>query len=400
MRGDIEVHVKSSDWLSHEHHHDPAYNRVVLHVVGWRDTAATNLQNGKNVPIIAMARYLSSPISPSPDLSCLPAISALPCRSGKGQPASGVVADVLDIAGEQRFLVKVGQFQADLARMEADQCLYRGIMGALGYSRNKSAFLELADRLPLQLLESITKGRISEAECIARQQALLMGTAGLLPSQRPDYLHKYEPDDAWVEWLERLWACGYQPRPMSESDWQLFRVRPINYPMRRIAAMSHLVFGYARRGLCEEILGMVKEVPLNRGHQQLVQGLVVTADGYWASHFDFGSQSRLNSVTLLGGLRAADIAVNVILPFTFAWSRVTGCPELTGRAFGLYCRYPRLAANTMERHMAGQLGLDSSLINSACRQQGLIHIYKTFCTQGRCDICRLSHLETGSYIQI
>jgi len=33
MTGDIEVHVKSSGWRIHRHHHDPVYDQVVLHVV-------------------------------------------------------------------------------------------------------------------------------------------------------------------------------------------------------------------------------------------------------------------------------------------------------------------------------------------------------------------------------
>jgi len=39
--------------------------------------------------------------------------------------------------------------------------------------------------------------------------------------------------------------------------------------------------------------------------------------------------------------------------------------------------------------MKNQLGLDSRLVNSAQRQQGLIHIYNSLCTQGRCDSCPL-----------
>jgi len=27
IKGDIEVHVKSSDWQAHQHHRDPVYNR-------------------------------------------------------------------------------------------------------------------------------------------------------------------------------------------------------------------------------------------------------------------------------------------------------------------------------------------------------------------------------------
>jgi len=79
--------------------------------------------------------------------------------------------------------------------------------------------------------------------------------------------------------------------------------------------------------------------------------------------------------------------VNVLLPFTFAWSRFTSQPELARKAFELYCHYPRLEVNTVERHMSHQLGLNSDLVSSAQRQQGLIHIYNTLCSQGDCHRC-------------
>jgi hypothetical protein len=177
---------------------------------------------------------------------------------------------------------------------------------------------------------------------------------------------------------------------MSEDDWHLFKVRPNNFPTRRIAAMSHLVFRYRERGIFEEVVNMVKEVTLNRGYHQLEEGLMVTTNGYWASHFDFSLGGRINNTTLLGSRRAADIVVNIILPFTFAWGKITSQPELASKALDLYCSYPKLAVNTIDRHMSKQLGLNGKLVNSARRQQGLIHIYNILCTQGRCHCCPLA----------
>jgi len=153
--------------------------------------------------------------------------------------------------------------------------------------------------------------------------------------------------------------------------------------------MSYLVHRYRQKGIPEAVVNMINEVGVGNGHHILEKGLVVTTNGYLASHFDFGFSHRLKTPTLLGVRRAADIAVNVLLPFAFAWGRASSLPGLEQKAFDLYCHYPRLVVNTLERHMKNQLGLDSSLVNSAQRQQGLIHIYNSLCTQGRCDSCPL-----------
>ena len=149
--------------------------------------------------------------------------------------------------------------------------------------------------------------------------------------------------------------------------------------------------------MVEELVNMVREVPVSQGCHWLERELVVTTNGYWANHFDFGLGKRIRSPTLLGSRRAGDIAVNVVLPFTVAWSKVTSQPELEGKAFDLYRHYPRLVTNSVERHMRGQLGLNGRVVNSAQRQQGLIHIYNSLCTQGRCNNCPLSQLEASHH---
>ena len=81
--------------------------------------------------------------------------------------------------------------------------------------------------------------------------------------------------------------------------------------------MSYLILRYRGKGIFEEVVSLTKEVPLNKGYHRLEQGLVVTTSGYWANHFDFGLGGTHNP-TLLGSRRAAEMAVNIILPFTFA----------------------------------------------------------------------------------
>lgn len=401
IRGDIEIHVRSSSWREHGHHRDVAYNRVILHVVMWHNArTVTNLQNGREVPILTLSRYIKIPASQGPGSACSPATLNMPCPKIAQRLNTGTVTGFLDSAGEERFLAKVDGFRIELARTGAGQVLYQGIMGALGYSRNKLPFLELARRLPLPVLESITQGEISDEECLAHQQALILGTAGLLPSQRQDWYRGSRHEDEWVDKLERPWASSHRGGVMSPYDWHLFKVRPNNSPVRRLVAISYLILRYREKGILEELVNLVKEVPVSRGCHRLAMGLLVTTNGYWESHFDFGSGSWTGSPTLLGGGRAADIAVNVLLPFTSAWSRATSQPDLEKKAFELYRGYPRLTVNSVERHMTEQLGLNSRLISSAQRQQGIIHIYNNLCTQGRCNDCSLSQLKAGNYVKV
>ena len=157
IQGDIEVHVKSSGWQAHQHHRDPVYNRVILHVVMWHDTRLpTNLQNGESIPTLALHKYIKSPISQWADEEYPSTPSGMPCFRAVERLTADVMAEFLDNAGEERFLAKATRFQSDLAQMEASQSFYQGLMGALGYSKNKLPMLELARRLPLQILESMT----------------------------------------------------------------------------------------------------------------------------------------------------------------------------------------------------------------------------------------------------
>ncbi len=319
-RGDIEVHVRTSDWQAHHHSRDPTYNRVILHVAMWDDAGGTtSLQNGKNVPVLALDSFIRSPDGEWQNSDCV----GIPCSQG-GHAAEAVAA-CLDGAGEVRFLARTERFQEEMCCIEAGQALYQGIMEALGYSRNKLPCLELARSLPLKALESIAREESSDEECLARLQALLLGTAGLLPSQRPARLLR---PDVRVQKLERLWISSRRTAAMPYAAWSLFKVRPNNYPIRRIAGMSHLILRYREKGLLEGLLDAVREAQGKETHLHLEAALTVNADGYWSNHFDFGLCVKERS-PLIGEGRAAVMAVNAVLPFTCAWSRLNSCPYLS-----------------------------------------------------------------------
>jgi len=57
--GNIEVHVKSSDWYVHHHEKDPNYNNVILHVVWEHDTPIFRKDNSE-IPVLELKKYVSN----------------------------------------------------------------------------------------------------------------------------------------------------------------------------------------------------------------------------------------------------------------------------------------------------------------------------------------------------
>jgi hypothetical protein len=374
VKGDIEIHICASDWYSHGHHCDPEYNNVILHVVLWHDGKyLTSAENGKSVPIICLSKLLQYQAR-------LMSYEQLPCFYLAGNRGRQVLKKLLQDVGEERFKQKARLFHSKLLEKEAGQVLFEGVMGALGYTKNKKPFEELAQRSPLCLLEDKLEGSL------LLKEAMLLGMAGLLPSQRSrrEFLH-----EKWVKKLEQTWHSFRQGEAMDESDWCLTHIYPNNSPVRRIIAQSYLLQRYQERGLLPNILELVAEAPLTAESRWLEDNLIVVGHGYWLEHFDFDNRARTKRSALLGQGKAAEIMVNVILPFAFSWWEATGKKELQRKALQIYINYPKLTENEITRHMARQLRIKDTSDFTACHQQGLIQLFKCYCCQAKCAECPL-----------
>ncbi|TET73736.1 MAG: DUF2851 family protein [Dehalococcoidia bacterium] len=363
LTGDIELHSRASDWKSHGHHRDPNYNEVILHVV-WEGGEAAKLQKGKTVPTLSLCHCLKGSVDDVRYWADLPIVPSEPCCNARQWLGDSEMGRVLDEAGEERFRLKADYFAFRMGEEPPSQVLYRGIMGALGYTKNKDSFEELACRLPLAVLEDLCRGKRSQEQVLVLK-ALLLGKAGLLPG-------------GGSGGLGRIWDCLGDGETMSSSCWHVFRVRPGNHPARRLVGAAHLLARFMEMGLFEGVLQLVSETSLGMmGHLES-DFVVSTPDPCFNSEHN-----------LIGQGRAREIVINIILPFAFAWAKANLQGNLVEQVSALYRSYPKAGENGVTRELAELLlGTGASeLVDSAQRQQGLIHLDKTFCRQRECPSC-------------
>jgi hypothetical protein len=425
--GDVEVHVRSGDWRLHGHHRDPFYNRVVLHVVMWDNAPGQTVrQDGARVPVLALASRLAVPLEALTGLAAEEWPRPSPCWPGSPD-FDGPLGGLLDRCGMDRFAAKAARFESDLSCASREQLLYRGVAEALGYTRNREPFRRLADLLPLETLLAYRRhSRRRETEPrrhedtkeagggdsplpqgegqgegvpqspIPDLEALLLGAAGLLPPQPEFPALEAEPyarllSERWDE-DGPVWAGG----SMAAGDWQFFRVRPANFPTRRVAALAALVARWPEDGLAAWLEGTARSCGPKLLPRKLESFLLTLAQGgYWSCHSDFGLPLP-RPLDLVGRHRAAEVAVNVLLPFLAALAASTEDAELALRVHEAYRLYPKRGDNEVSRYMALQTTARPRppVARSACRQQGLLHLYRTRCERKRCWECPVQTLAT------
>jgi hypothetical protein len=342
-RGDIEIHVRESDWRAHGHHTDPRYNGVVLHVVAAESAGRPALKaTGSTIPLLAL--NWKKPTQQPPRVVSIDNEISTEAAAPRTSP---LLALPVAEAGLERFHSQASGIALDIEAFGAVQAIWLGVLGALGYPRNKRAFRAVAGRVDWQ----------SASMCVEslELQHLLLQASGLTESTN--------------ETIRKVQLKGTAP------NWVRPFGRPANAPPSRIKAISALVQIWIRQG------------GLARSAEIAVTG--VNRPKELALMFRPTELVEDDAVTTLGLARASEIAVNVLLPAVFAMATrsQTNNAKLTGlknRALELYSQHPKLAGNSLVKEAEIALSIDHSIpkIATARDQQGLIALYREMFRRG------------------
>jgi len=433
--GDVEIHRTVADWFSHQHHYDPRYNRVILHVVlegGTRPLDTTSF-SGRTIPVLILSDFLSESIQSVWQKAILDERArrseTIKCYRRNDAVDDPALSSWLRKLATERLELKLRRFeerlkelayerlmevrehartygeppvegfpeeipppyqeltQRDFSSKELwEQVLYEGLMEGLGYAKNRDPFLRLA--------RSITLRRVGEFQLARdekRREALLFAVAGLLPKIKS---MKERDSREYVRTLTRAWSemrRSVHTETLHASDWQFFPTRPNNFPTVRISAANTLIGRLLNENLFRDIIQTLKSDDVDRPRKSLTKLISIQSNPFWIHHYDFDQPTRKNVVTL-GLSRINELLVNTVIPIALLYARVFKDSVVREHALRFYESFPPVEENTLTRLMQRQLLRNRVPLDSASRQQAVIQLYKFYCAQARCHECEIGKI--------
>lgn len=361
--GDVEIHVRASDWHRHGHDSDPAYNSVILHVVD-RDDAPIYRSNGEIIPQMRMActpdfhqKYSRLVDRADRDLPCASQLQSIP---------SIYISDWLESLAFERLYSKAERIESLSERFGGDweSAAYVTLARCLGFGVNGDPFERLALSTPLMFIGK-------HCDSLFTIEALLFGQSGLL-DDAPAY-------DEYVSGLRKEYAfiCHKFGLKKPESlGWKMSKMRPGNFPHRRIATLACLLHGGIR--LISKLLSI-------DSIEQANDMFSLQLTGYWTKHYSFGTATP-NAATSLSRQSVIGLMINAVVPIQFAYAMARGNRQMSDNAIELLQSLP--AENNSIVNAFQQGGIK---IRSAFASQAIIQLRRCYCECRKCLYCRIGH---------
>jgi hypothetical protein len=362
--GNIEVHTKASDWLRHGHSSDKAYDNVVLHVVAIDDTRIRDNHDNElaQLVITPSIKFLNSmkEMEQSP--------SYIRCSALLSNLDSIYINDWLSSLARMRMMDKGARITTILERFQGDwqQTCFVALAMALGFNLNSEPFEVLASSIPLKILSH-------HSDDLFQLEALLFGKAGML-AERSAIIDDYKSS------LQREYsflATKYGFHNLSGCQWKCAKTRPANFPHRRIALLA---------ALCHDGFSLFSTILDAKGESDAIYHIFdKQLSPYWHTHYTFSGNAPATNAKGNGLTRTSIdlICINMIAPLYYAYATYTGKEEYLHAAYNLIENLP--AENNHIIRSWQSYGIRAT---NAAQSQALIHLYKRYCTEGKCAECR------------
>lgn len=357
--GNVEIHIRASDWHRHNHQTDSNYKNVILHVVLYND-AAIYLNTPGDLQVLDLSQCLNWDIWKR-HRQWIENYRWIPCESVIHQTDSVHRYMAADRLLLERLHERVEGIFETLERTGGDwsQVAFIELCKAFGFKSNSLAMEMLANSIPYTTLAR-------HSSDLLQVEALLFGQAGLLQSETPD---DYERQ---LRTEYEILKTKHNLLPLSPCIWNFGKVRPSNSPLLRLAQLAGVINRASH--LASSLLHL--EEP------ELSRLLSVETNPYWQYHKRFGSLRKKEMSTTPGKKSVHQIILNVAVRLRFAHGKYYNNESIITDALNLLHSLP--AEQNLIIEEWEKLGIISE---HAGDSQALIQLYSVYCAHEKCIDC-------------
>lgn len=369
--GNIEIHVRASDWFRHHHDKDQAYDNVILHVVEISDADIPYPSSSdKLIPqmVLPVPEWVRSNYDQLSRTDTFPPCSKVVSSFPRLMVHSWLSALQVERLEERSMAVKRRWQQ--LAR-DWETTFFVTIARNFGFGKNGDAFERWAKSFPLMALGK-------HRDSLFQIEAVFFGQAGLLNEEHDEYGDYYSR--LRNEYLFMRHKFSFIP--IEPSSWT-HKVRPESFPEIRLAQLAMLYY----KG-CLSLSKLLSANSLEDVYAFFVndKGNVPSVSDYWKKHYSFKADLSPESDKKLSKSSTDLIIMNSVVPFLFAYGRYKGADELCDRAFD-FMEGIKAETNSYIRKWQ-EAGINCE---SAADSQALMQLSKNYCEKRNCLRCRFGY---------
>lgn len=361
--GNVEFHVKASDWNVHNHQLDVAYNNVILHFVADADKTVYT-ENGRALPNVVF-----------PDLAKWYAIfestfiseGVLACENFLNPNSLSSLRFMLSRLTIERLEEKSKSVYRLLEQNKNnwEEVLYQIVVRYLGQKLNGDIFEMLARSLPQNIVGK-------HKDNLFQVETLLFGQGGFLTESIPDdeYYNKMKQEYIFLK-------SKYKLIPLSGTDWKFFRLRPANFPTIRIAQLAMLMHKSASL-----FSRLIERQEVENYREMFKFGVSM----YWESHYKFGKKSKRTSKHEIGSMLQDVIIINAVVPVLFAYAQYIADEDLQEYTLQLL-----ESVEGEDNYITRTWQRFGVVVKSASDSQGLLQLTENYCKFKHCQVCAIGH---------
>ena len=366
--GNVEIHIRASDWEAHKHQNDKAYDNVILHVVHEADKELKR-KNGEIIPTLKLKGKIPEGIYKK-YLSFKASNDWIPCGKQIQTVSNFTLNHWLDRLLIERLERKTLPIIASLEKNQNnwEETFYQHLAYGFGLKVNAQPFEQLAKSLPLSVLAK-------HKDSLLSIEALLFGQAGMLEDLTLNPSPSGEGNDSYQKQLSKEYSflkSKFKLKPMDAHLWKFARLHPPAFPTIRIAQFANLIY---------KSLHLFSKMIEAQNIYTVRSLLHAEASEYWNTHYRFGKISPSRK-KLLGEDTKNLLIINIIVPFLFVYAKQKGEPQLTERALDFLDKTEAEKNSIIEKW--NMLGVKTE---NAGQTQALLQLKNEYCSKKRCLEC-------------